>query len=128
MLQKSANNEWVQPVCSTPNFLCILVLCWCYPVTTIHSKKFMKYFGHIAGIWQPAFFSSTWYNFIIFTESHCFLPILDCFLQQLRRHGDIIKRTVGGFLVVQGRADDTMNLGGIKVISLFSFSFLCLSL
>lgn len=35
--------------------------------------------------------------------------------QQLRRHGDIIKRTVGGFIVVEGRADDTMNLGGIKV-------------
>ncbi|KAF6155228.1 hypothetical protein GIB67_019754 [Kingdonia uniflora] len=41
----------------------------------------------------------------------------------LRRHGDIIKRTVGGFYVVQGRADDTMNLGGIKVFifSLHSF-------
>ncbi|XP_022859376.1 probable acyl-activating enzyme 18, peroxisomal isoform X3 [Olea europaea var. sylvestris] len=37
---------------------------------------------------------------------------------QLRRHGDIIKRTVGGFLVVQGRADDTMNLGGIKTSSI----------
>ena len=35
--------------------------------------------------------------------------------QHLRRHGDIIKRTVGGYFVVQGRADDTMNLGGIKV-------------
>ncbi|KAL2507931.1 putative acyl-activating enzyme 18 [Forsythia ovata] len=37
---------------------------------------------------------------------------------QLRRHGDIIKRTVGGFLVVQGRSDDTMNLGGIKTSSI----------
>ncbi|XVF88932.1 hypothetical protein PTKIN_Ptkin19aG0090700 [Pterospermum kingtungense] len=36
---------------------------------------------------------------------------------QLRRHGDILKRTVGGYLVVQGRADDTMNLGGIKTSS-----------
>ncbi|GFZ18245.1 acyl-activating enzyme 18 [Actinidia rufa] len=36
---------------------------------------------------------------------------------QLRRHGDIIKRTVGGYIVVQGRADDTMNLGGIKTSS-----------
>lgn len=35
--------------------------------------------------------------------------------QVLRRHGDIIKRTVGGYIIVQGRADDTMNLGGIKV-------------
>ncbi|XP_017409727.1 probable CoA ligase CCL12 isoform X1 [Vigna angularis] len=35
----------------------------------------------------------------------------------LRRHGDIIKRTAGGYLVVQGRADDTMNLGGIKTSS-----------
>ncbi|XP_009791362.1 probable CoA ligase CCL12 isoform X2 [Nicotiana sylvestris] len=37
---------------------------------------------------------------------------------QLRRHGDILKRTVGGYLVVQGRADDTMNLGGIKTSSI----------
>ncbi|KAK4492210.1 hypothetical protein RD792_003010 [Penstemon davidsonii] len=35
----------------------------------------------------------------------------------LRRHGDIIKRSTGGYLVVQGRADDTMNLGGIKTSS-----------
>ncbi|XP_030524324.1 probable CoA ligase CCL12 [Rhodamnia argentea] len=35
----------------------------------------------------------------------------------LRRHGDIIKRTVGGHYIVQGRADDTMNLGGIKTSS-----------
>ncbi|XP_071697407.1 probable CoA ligase CCL12 [Rutidosis leptorrhynchoides] len=37
---------------------------------------------------------------------------------QLRRHGDIIKKTIGGYLVVQGRADDTMNLGGIKTSSI----------
>lgn len=37
--------------------------------------------------------------------------------QKLRRHGDIIQRTVGGYYLVQGRADDTMNLGGIKVIT-----------
>ncbi|GAY58054.1 putative acyl-activating enzyme 18 (peroxisomal) [Citrus sinensis] len=37
--------------------------------------------------------------------------------QHLRRHGDIIKRTVGGYIIVQGRADDTMNLGGIKTSS-----------
>nr|XP_043634899.1 probable CoA ligase CCL12 isoform X2 [Erigeron canadensis] len=37
---------------------------------------------------------------------------------QLRRHGDIIKRTVGGYYIVQGRADDTMNLGGIKTSSI----------
>ncbi|XP_073268269.1 probable CoA ligase CCL12 isoform X1 [Populus alba] len=36
---------------------------------------------------------------------------------QLRRHGDIIKRTAGGYFIVQGRADDTMNLGGIKTSS-----------
>ncbi|XP_039140974.1 probable acyl-activating enzyme 18, peroxisomal [Dioscorea cayenensis subsp. rotundata] len=34
---------------------------------------------------------------------------------KLRRHGDIIQRTVGGYYIVQGRADDTMNLGGIKI-------------
>ncbi|XP_076918278.1 putative CoA ligase CCL12 [Bidens hawaiensis] len=37
---------------------------------------------------------------------------------QLRRHGDIVKRTIGGYYVVQGRADDTMNLGGIKTSSI----------
>ncbi|KAK9072550.1 hypothetical protein SSX86_008984 [Deinandra increscens subsp. villosa] len=37
---------------------------------------------------------------------------------QLRRHGDIIKKMVGGYFVVQGRADDTMNLGGIKTSSI----------
>lgn len=37
---------------------------------------------------------------------------------QLRRHGDILQRTIGGYLVVQGRADDTMNLGGIKTSSI----------
>ncbi|KAJ8643479.1 hypothetical protein MRB53_005227 [Persea americana] len=37
---------------------------------------------------------------------------------KLRRHGDIIQRTVGGYLIVQGRADDTMNLGGIKTSSI----------
>ncbi|KAK3014756.1 hypothetical protein RJ639_007941, partial [Escallonia herrerae] len=35
----------------------------------------------------------------------------------LRKHGDIVKRTVGGYFIVQGRADDTMNLGGIKTSS-----------
>lgn len=45
-------------------------------------------------------------------------------MQQLRRHGDIIKRTVGGYLFVQGRADDTMNLGGIKVLHTIFFDFL----
>lgn len=36
---------------------------------------------------------------------------------RLRRHGDIVKRIAGGYLIVQGRADDTMNLGGIKTSS-----------
>ncbi|KAL5708512.1 putative CoA ligase ccl12 [Ranunculus cassubicifolius] len=35
----------------------------------------------------------------------------------LRRHGDIVRRMVGGYFAVQGRADDTMNLGGIKTSS-----------
>jgi hypothetical protein len=46
------------------------------------------------------------------------------YYQVLRRHGDIIKRTVGGHLVVQGRADDTMNLGGIKVPRRSQYLFL----
>lgn len=33
----------------------------------------------------------------------------------LRRHGDEVERLPGGFYRAQGRADDTMNLGGIKV-------------
>ncbi|PON65220.1 2,3-dihydroxybenzoate-AMP ligase [Parasponia andersonii] len=37
---------------------------------------------------------------------------------RLRRHGDILRRTVGGFFIVHGRADDTMNLGGIKTSSI----------
>ena len=32
----------------------------------------------------------------------------------LRRHGDILRLHPGGFYESQGRADDTMNLGGIK--------------
>jgi acetyl-CoA synthetase len=36
----------------------------------------------------------------------------------LRRHGDRLARLPGGFYRAQGRADDTMNLGGIKVSSL----------
>lgn len=37
------------------------------------------------------------------------------FFQILRRHGDEIERTVGGYYRAHGRVDDTMNLGGIKV-------------
>ncbi len=36
----------------------------------------------------------------------------------LRRHGDQMVRLPGGFFKARGRADDTMNLGGIKVSSL----------
>jgi acetyl-CoA synthetase len=36
----------------------------------------------------------------------------------LRRHGDQVARLPGGYFMAQGRADDTMNLGGIKVSSL----------
>jgi acyl-CoA synthetase (AMP-forming)/AMP-acid ligase II len=35
----------------------------------------------------------------------------------LRRHGDQLARLAGGFYRAQGRSDDTMNLGGIKVSS-----------
>ncbi|KAH9778423.1 putative acyl-activating enzyme 17 (peroxisomal) [Citrus sinensis] len=37
--------------------------------------------------------------------------------QILRRHGDVFERTSGGYYRAHGRADDTMNLGGIKVSS-----------
>ena len=36
----------------------------------------------------------------------------------LRRHGDQMMRLDQGFFKAQGRADDTMNLGGIKISSL----------
>jgi acetyl-CoA synthetase len=36
----------------------------------------------------------------------------------LRRHGDQVASLPGGYFRAQGRADDTMNLGGIKVSSL----------
>jgi acetyl-CoA synthetase len=35
----------------------------------------------------------------------------------LRRHGDEMGRLPGGYFQAQGRADDTMNLGGIKISS-----------
>jgi acetyl-CoA synthetase len=35
----------------------------------------------------------------------------------LRRHGDYLERLPGGYFRAHGRADDTMNLGGIKVSS-----------
>lgn len=35
----------------------------------------------------------------------------------LRRHGDMFERTCKGYYRAHGRADDTMNLGGIKVSS-----------
>jgi acetyl-CoA synthetase len=37
--------------------------------------------------------------------------------QTLRRHGDQMERLPNGYWRAQGRADDTMNLGGIKVSS-----------
>ncbi|KAL2935726.1 putative acyl-activating enzyme 17 peroxisomal [Bienertia sinuspersici] len=36
----------------------------------------------------------------------------------LRRHGDVFERTTTGYYRAHGRADDTMNLGGIKVSSI----------
>ena len=37
--------------------------------------------------------------------------------RQLRRHGDEIKRYNNGYYTIQGRSDDAMNLGGIKISS-----------
>jgi acetyl-CoA synthetase len=36
----------------------------------------------------------------------------------LRRHGDEVRVLAGGYYAAEGRADDTMNLGGIKVSSI----------
>ena len=38
--------------------------------------------------------------------------------ETLRRHGDRMRRLPGGFVQAEGRADDTMNLGGVKVSSM----------
>lgn len=38
-------------------------------------------------------------------------------IQILRRHGDVFERTSKGYYHAHGRADDTMNLGGIKVLN-----------
>ncbi len=38
--------------------------------------------------------------------------------ETLRRHGDELTRLAGGCFKAEGRADDTMNLGGIKVSSM----------
>lgn len=38
-------------------------------------------------------------------------------IQVLRRHGDVFERNAVGYYRAHGRADDTMNLGGIKVSS-----------
>ncbi|KAL3352143.1 hypothetical protein AABB24_020289 [Solanum stoloniferum] len=44
------------------------------------------------------------------------MPVLNG--KVLRRHGDVFERTSKGYYHAHGRADDTMNLGGIKVSSL----------
>ncbi|MGB3207457.1 MAG: AMP-binding protein [Crinalium sp.] len=44
-------------------------------------------------------------------------PTLSSTLSPLRRHGDQIERLPNGYFRAQGRVDDTMNLGGIKVSS-----------
>ena len=43
------------------------------------------------------------------------MPLLAGMQMRLRRHGDEVARLPGGYYRALGRADDTMNLGGIKV-------------
>ncbi|CAN4088292.1 unnamed protein product [Withania somnifera] len=43
------------------------------------------------------------------------MPVLNG--KVLRRHGDVFERTSRGYYRAHGRADDTMNLGGVKVSS-----------
>lgn len=45
------------------------------------------------------------------------MPLLAGTQVRLRRHGDEVARLPGGYYQALGRADDTMNLGGIKVAS-----------
>lgn len=40
---------------------------------------------------------------------------LSVLMQVLRRHGDVFERNSRGYYHAHGRADDTMNIGGIKV-------------
>jgi acetyl-CoA synthetase len=42
-------------------------------------------------------------------------PVIDN--QKLRRHGDQLEQLENGYFIAQGRVDDSMNLGGIKVSS-----------
>ena len=44
------------------------------------------------------------------------MPKLDGGGTVLRRHGDEVERLPGGYYIALGRCDDTMNLGGIKVM------------
>lgn len=44
------------------------------------------------------------------------MPYDDSGRTRLRRHGDVFERLPGGYYRAHGRSDDTMNLGGIKVI------------
>lgn len=46
------------------------------------------------------------------------MPALEGHSCPLRRHGDEVERLPGGFYVAHGRCDDTMNLGGIKVLAM----------
>ena len=43
------------------------------------------------------------------------MPRLTGSQRQLRKHGDALVRLPNGYYMAQGRTDDTMNLGGIKV-------------
>lgn len=46
------------------------------------------------------------------------MPALEGDSCPLRRHGDEVERLPGGFYIAHGRCDDTMNLGGIKVLAM----------
>jgi acetyl-CoA synthetase len=50
-------------------------------------------------------------------QSNRNLPVDTAPVIPLRRHGDYLERLDNGYYRVCGRADDTMNLGGIKVSS-----------
>ena len=43
------------------------------------------------------------------------MPLASDSHRQLRKHGDALVRLPNGYYMAQGRTDDTMNLGGIKV-------------
>lgn len=64
---------------------------------------------------MPVWSGKVCYDLSIANGQHIYFMKRIIILQVLRRHGDEFEFTKGGYYRAHGRADDTMNLGGIKV-------------